>query len=163
MHPDLWLAIKVSNSSLSVSLGPEHSNVLHCSGQLSEKYGLVGDAGRDLSRLPWTISIFRGTATAAGGASVGVAYPVVDPDRPGENDFLAAEATVTDTQFDRLLQLLSVAVSAPEIHLAISGLTYGSGLENATRVWTLPDTLPISTARMTADVSGRPYLANVPA
>lgn len=116
-----------------------------------------------LSRLPWTISIFRGTATAAGGASVGVAYPVVDPDRPGENDFLAAEATVTDTQFDRLLQLLSVAVSAPEIHLAISGLTYGSGLENATRVWTLPDTLPISTARMTADVSGRPYLANVPA
>lgn len=152
MNPDLWLAFRLLKSRLSVSLGPDPSSILHCDAKLVERDRLASDVGRDLSRVPWTVSVFRGGESPLPGEAIGVAFPSLDPDQAGTGDFMAAEATVSSPQFDRLLQLLTLAAGDPELHLQISGLAHGQGPLDKTPVWTLPDTLPVLAARVSADV-----------
>jgi len=152
MNPDLWLAFRLLKSRLSVSLGPEPSSILHCDAELAERDRLVNDVGRDLSGVRWTISVFRGGELPVPGEAIGVAFPSLDPDQPGIGDFIAAEATVSSPQFDRLLQLLTVAAGDAELHVQIGGLAYGQGPLVKTPVWTLPETLPVVAARVGADV-----------
>lgn len=152
MNPDLWLAFRLLKSRLSVSLGPDPSSILHCDAELAERDRLASDVGRDLSRVPWTVSVFRGGELPLPGEAIGVAFPSLDPDQAGTGDFMAAEATVSSPQFDRILQLLTLAKSGAELHLQISGLAYGRGPLVTTPVWTLPDTVPVLAARLSADV-----------
>jgi len=155
MHPDLWLTIQLSTAQASVSLGPRAANTLDLRGELATGFRLASEQGRDLSRLPWIISVRRGGEHPVSETSIGVAYPILDPDKAGGDDLFVVEATVESGQFDRILQLLNVAEGYPLIGLCIGGLEYGKGPLDVTRVWTLPNTLPVMEAKLSADLFKR--------
>lgn len=152
MYPDLWLTIQLSTAQVSVSLGPKASNVMNLHGELAEGFRLASDQGKDLSRLPWTISVHRGGNVSVSETAIGVAYPVLDPDRAGGDDFFGVETTVESAQFDRMVQLLKATGGDTRIGLCIGGLDYGKGPLDVTRIWTLPDTLPVIEANLSADL-----------
>ncbi|OEZ02423.1 MULTISPECIES: hypothetical protein [Stenotrophomonas] len=152
MYPELWLGISLSSARLSVAIGPELTSSILCSGQLAEGYKLESTNDKDLSPVSWSITLSRSEGTTATSASFGKAFHVPDPDRSGDDDFIAAEVSVPSTQFDRILQLLTLGVGAYQLGLCLTGLTYRASPLDTTRVWRLPDTLSISEATMETDL-----------
>lgn len=152
MHLDLWLTIQITSAEAAVSLGSLGVNSLELRGELAKGFKVASDEGRDLSRLPWAMSFHRGGEFAVSETAIGVAFPVLDPDETAGDDLFAVEATVDRAQFDRMLQLVNLASSQPRIALCVSGLEYGKEPAGVTRVWRLPDTLPLVDARLIADL-----------
>lgn len=152
MHLDLWLTIQITSAEAAVSLGSLGVNGLELRGELAKGFKVASDEGRDLSRLPWAISLHRGGESAVSETAIGVTFPVLDPDETGGDDLFAVEATVDCAQFDRMLQLLNLSTGQPRIALCVSGLEYGKEPTGVTRVWRLPDTLPLIDAKVIADL-----------
>ncbi|WP_367345755.1 hypothetical protein [Stenotrophomonas bentonitica] len=154
MKPDLWLGIRLSSARLSVAIGPELTSSILCSGAIAEGYKLESAGGEDLSDVPWSITLSRSEGTDTTAASFGKAFHVPDPDRLGDDAFVAAEVSVPSAQFDRIIQLLTLGVSAYQLGLCLGGLAYRPSAADATRVWRLPDPLSISEASLEADLMG---------
>ncbi len=154
MNPDLWLGIRLSSARLSVAIGPELTSSILCSGEIAEGYKLESSGGEDLSFVPWSITLSRSEGTATTAASFGKAFYVPDPDRLGNDEFVAVEVSVPSAQFDRIIQLLTLGVGAYQLGLCLGGLTYRSSPLDTTRVWRIPDYLAISEASLEADLMG---------
>ncbi|WP_312325601.1 hypothetical protein [Stenotrophomonas sp.] len=154
MAPDLWLGIRLSSARLSVAIGPELTSSIHCSGEIAKGYKLESSTGQDLSLVPWSVTLSRSEGTAPTASSFGKAFHVPDPDRMGDDEFVAAEVSVPSAQFDRIIQLLTLGVGAYQLGLCLGGLTYRPSPLDTTRVWRLPDPLSISEASLEADLMG---------
>lgn len=160
MHKEEWRAAYVSRSLVGGSAVKRKADDRSRAGRkhlhrmqrpASSGYALVTTEGKELSAVPWNVALTRSDPRTLG--SIGVVFHVPDPDHTGGDDFISAEAVVPGAQFDQLLQLLKLSTGDLQLGIGVSGLTYGKGPLDVTRVWKLPDTLQINEARVSVGLT----------
>ncbi|MNV15454.1 hypothetical protein D3C71_1061820 [compost metagenome] len=121
----LPLTIQVESASLLLPLEVGQQPQLDLTGRLSMKRALVNEDGRDISGLPWEITIERLEADEVDQTGNAFTYPHI-----GELKSVIAGYKASPQAFDRLTELFAKQLAHVKIRLEVSDVAAQADTED---------------------------------